>query len=106
MFEDWSYRVWRPVSPAQPVIVRLVYVFPPTSLTWARGLPLWVRAGGFDVSAETRGELYGWALSSAGRWWAGVRFRVRSRNGEFSLDLDQFVPAESVQPADQDETTR
>ncbi len=102
MFEKWTREAWRPVEPARPVIVRLVRVFPPDSVRWARGLPLWVHAGGFDVSDEVPGELHGWALSSAGRWWASVRFRVHSRNGELHLDLDQFVPAEAVRPADED----
>jgi hypothetical protein len=101
MFEHRSYEAWRSVSPPRPVIVRLVSAFPPANLTWARGLPLWVRSGGFDVSAEVPGELYGWVLSSTGRWWASVRFRVQSRNGDLGLDLDQLVPADAVRPIDQ-----
>lgn len=89
------------MEPARPVIVRLVAVFPSESVAWARGLPLWVRAAGFDVSDEVPGELHGWVLSSVGRWWASVRFRVRSRNGELGIELDQLVPAEAVRPADE-----
>jgi len=78
--------------------VDLHRIFPAERIDWARGLPLWVRAYGFGTADRVPGELDGWLLAAVGRWWARVRFQVRSPNDQLVVELNQLVPSEAVRP--------
>lgn len=96
---EQRYRAVRPVQPPVAVIVNVAEMLPPERLTWARDTPLWVRAGGINLSDHVPGTLHAWVLTSAGRWWGQCRLVVTSGNRNLRLELDQLVPSSAIRPA-------